>query len=124
MELLITSGVGLVAFVVLLVLRSPAELRNPAKMTIAALSSVNIAGAFGLAWFATRMLRHDGVMPIELSITVGLALILAAITAYGMVLERCRRITSALIVLFATAGPTLIAIGFLFYLDANPIDMR
>lgn len=124
MELLITSGVGVVAFVVLLILRPAGELHDPAKMTVAALSSVNIAGAFGLAWFATRMLRHDGVMPIELSITVGLALILAAITAYGRVLERRRRTTSALIVLLATAGPTLLAIGFLFYLDAHPIDMR
>lgn len=124
MELLVTSGVGVVAFVVLFVLRRAGQRRNPAKMTAAAFSSINIAGAFGLAWLAARMLRHDGVMPVELSITAGLLLILILITAFGMALERRGRMTAALILLGSTAGPTLAAIGFLFYLDANPIDMR
>lgn len=121
---MVTSGVGVVAFVVLLVLRRADERRNPAKLTVAAFSSVNISGAFGLAWLATRMLRHDGAMPIELSITAGLALVLISITACGMALERQGKMTAALILLGIAAGPTLAAMGFLFYLDAHPIDMR
>lgn len=90
----------------------------------AALASVNLTGALGLAWFATTMLIHDGVMVVELAICAGLIAVLVLATAGAFALRRRDRNRAAIALLALAALPTIAGYAFLLYLDSNPIDMR
>ncbi len=120
---LIVLGIGAAIFALLLVLGAD-ERRRRAGTTVAALASMNVAGILGLGWFVAGILIYDGVMVIELLMCAGLMAFLAAITAGGFALEH-RGITRTAIALLAVAAvPTIVAFGFLLYLDGHPIDWR
>ena len=52
------------------------------------------------------------------------ALVVAAITAGGIALQRRGRAGAAIVLLALAAVPTIAAFGFLLYLDSHPIDWR
>lgn len=116
MQLLITLAAGVAAFVLLLVLRR--------TWGIATLAAANIAGALGLLWFVAQTLHYDGVMMLELLLSAAAIAVLAGITAGGLTLDRHGKAVAAHGLLAITAVPTFATFGFLFYLDANPIDWR
>lgn len=94
------------------------------RFVVAALASINIAGFLGLAWFAYKVVFHDGVMWVELAICAVPMAVLALTTWGGLALRRRGHSGAAVALLAVTALPTLAALGFLLYLDSNPIDWR
>jgi hypothetical protein len=104
--------------------RASDQASRTSVIIVASLTSINIAGALGLAWFATVMLFYDGIMIIELGICVGLMVALAITTTCGFMLSRHGRERAALALLALAAVPTILVYAFLIYLDGHPIDMR
>lgn len=102
---------------------SPAK-RSPAQIAVAVLAAIDAAAIVGLVWFAAKMLGDESVMVVEVSVCAGLAAVLAGLIWGGMALHRRGRTGAAIAVLAVGAVPTLAVIGFLLYLEANPIDWR
>ena len=91
---------------------------------ITGLASLNLAGLLGLLWATATMLHYDGVMPLELSLCLVPAALLAIIVRYGFALARRGRITPAFGLLAIGAVPVMLAVGFLLWLESHPVDMR
>lgn len=94
------------------------------RFVVAALASINVAGFLGLAWFAYKVVFHDGLMWVELAICAVPMAVLALATWGGLALRRRGHAGVAIALLAVAALPTLAAFGFLLYLDRNPIDWR
>ena len=121
---LILFGAAVVAFVFLLKGRISPATNKAAEIVVAALASINIAGALGLGWFVVEMLIHDGVMVLEILSCVVLMALLAGFTAGGLALKRRGKTTAAIVLLAVGAVPVILTYGFLLYLTVNPIDWR
>lgn len=121
---LILFGAAVVAFAFLLKGRISPATNKAAEIVVAALASINIAGALGLGWFVVEMLIHDGVMVFEILSCVVLMAILAGFTAGGLALKRRDKTTAAIVLLAVGALPVILTYGFLLYLTFNPIDWR
>lgn len=124
-------GAGALAFTILLALaartrrdRIDYEASKAVEIVIASLAAINISGLFGLGWIALVVLVYDGVMYVELWICATLFTVLALFTGGGVALAHRRKIRIAIALLIVAAVPTLIAYGFLIYLDTHPIDRR
>lgn len=124
-------GSGALAFIILIVLAARKrrdhvnfEAFKAIDIVIASLAAINISGLFGLGWIALAVLVHDGVMYVELLICATLFTVLALLTGGGITLAHRGKVRTALALLIVAAVPTLIAYGFLIYLDTHPIDWR
>ena len=124
-------GAGALAFMILLVLavrvrreRIDYKASKTVDTVIASLAAINISGLFGLSWFVLIVLVYDGVMYVELWICATLFTVLALFTGGGVALAHRYKIRTAIALLIFSAVPTLLAYGFLIYLDTNPIDWR
>lgn len=97
---------------------------SPVRMIAIGLAALNLAGIAWLGWFMASTLIYDGVMVLELTLCVVATATLAGVTWAGWRLHRRGRSGAGITLLALGAMPVAAALGFLLYLEANPIDWR